>query len=95
MAMRSFNVRQVINGFIVEVGCMTLVFATFEALKNELTAYHEDSDLIEKKWLGEAEKHNIRGGEAVEAEMPDAVPPSPGELAQTASPMGGGFRGRP
>lgn len=94
MAMRSFNVREVTNGFIVEVGCMTLVFATFEALKNELIAYNENSDSVERKWLGVSEEKNIRtvgeaAGEAVDAEMPSSEPTT--QLAGLAS----GFRGRP
>jgi hypothetical protein len=77
MAMRQLSIREVTNGFIVEVGCMTLVFATFEALKNELIAYNEDSQIVERKWLGVSEEKNIRTGE-----MPDQAPQPNDEVSR-------------
>lgn len=48
------NVRQVNNGFIVEVGCQTFVFESFEKLSKYMGMYFENpTEVTSKHWKGE------------------------------------------
>lgn len=43
------NIRQMHNGFIVEVGCQTFVFETFEKMSKYLKMYYADPKATMKK----------------------------------------------
>lgn len=52
--MRSIRVNPVLNGFVVEVGCRTLVFNKIEDVAENLVAYQKDPDGMEKKFAAAA-----------------------------------------
>ena len=48
------NIRHVHNGFIVEVGCQTFVFETFDKMVKYMKMYYEDPQgTYEKHYKGE------------------------------------------
>lgn len=49
--MRKIEIRPCLNGFIVQVGCQTVVFTSVEALVNNLAAYLRNPEMMEKDWL--------------------------------------------
>jgi hypothetical protein len=50
---RMIGITQVDHGYIVSVGCQTLVFENMGTLMEKLTAYLKEPDLTEKKWMTE------------------------------------------
>ena len=50
---RQIQIGQVDHGYIVNVGCQTLVFEKVETLIEKLTAYLKDPSIIEKQWMTE------------------------------------------
>ena len=52
--MRNVLIKPVLNGFIVEVGCHTVVFTSVEDLINNLGKYQEDPRGVEKFYLKNA-----------------------------------------
>ena len=49
--MRKVTISKVMNGYIVQVGCQTLVFASSETLLAELAIYLADPILIERAYI--------------------------------------------
>lgn len=45
---REIMIKPVLNGFVVRVGCQTVVFASREALLGDLKRYLEDAEGVEK-----------------------------------------------
>jgi len=46
--MREVNIRPVLNGFVVDVGCQTLVFNDIEEVARQLVAYQREPAAREK-----------------------------------------------
>lgn len=49
--MREVRITPVLNGFIVTVGCQTVVFTSMNDLLRELKSYQIDSASVEKEYL--------------------------------------------
>ena len=49
--MRDIHIKKAMNGFIVTVGCQTLVFEGRETLIRELDMYLEHPDQVEQKYI--------------------------------------------
>jgi hypothetical protein len=60
--MREVNVRPVLNGFVVQVGCQTLVFNRIEDVAENLVAYQKDPEGTEKKFAETAVNKTLGGG---------------------------------
>ena len=60
--MRSIRVNPVLNGFVVEVGCQTLVFNKIEDVAENLVAYQKDPDGMEKKFAAAAVNKTLENG---------------------------------
>ena len=52
--MRDINIHPVLNGYVVTVGCQTVVFGGKLALVRALESYLENPEKIEKQYLTEA-----------------------------------------
>ncbi len=50
---RRVEINQVNYGYVVSVGCQTLVFENMDTLIDKLTAYLKDPNAVEKKWMTE------------------------------------------
>ena len=50
----AFKIKPVLNGWIVEVGCKTVVFNKLAVLLGELESYLKDPDTTEKRYQSEA-----------------------------------------
>jgi len=76
--LREVHIRPVLNGFIVDVGCQTLVFPTVKKLVKALEAYYttDDPDRMEKLWLDNSVNSHKLGPMAVPPR--GLVPPSGG-----------------
>lgn len=48
--LRELNITPVLNGYIVTVGCQTLVFNTLSALTTNIGEYYADPDATEKRF---------------------------------------------
>lgn len=49
--MREVRIQPVLNGFMVQVGCQSLVFNRIEDVADNLVAYQKDPAGIEKKFV--------------------------------------------
>lgn len=56
---RDISIHAVLNGFVVQVGCQTIVFNTAESLASNLTLYLNNPDEFEKEFIHTAinQKH--------------------------------------
>ena len=52
--MRNITIKPALNGYIVDVGCQTVVFASRIALMHELTRYLEKPSEVEAEYLKDA-----------------------------------------
>lgn len=59
--MRDVNVSAVLNGFVVRVGCQTLVFNQIEDVAENLVAYQKDPEGMEKKFAESAVNKTLGG----------------------------------
>lgn len=81
--MRTIKINPVLNGFIVEVGCKTLVMPSKAALLNELSRYLDKPSVVEAEYLKNALFDNAPMLEPDDLRMRDncaaqeAAPPSP------------------
>lgn len=50
---RQIQINQADHGYIVNVGCQTLVFESMDTLIEKLTAYLKDPNATETKWMAE------------------------------------------
>jgi hypothetical protein len=57
---RDIKIHPVLNGFIVEVGCQTVVFDSLVKLNRAIHDYFTDPEGTEKKFIDEA-VNNMRG----------------------------------
>lgn len=48
--MRTITIQPALNGFVVNVGCQTLVFGSIDDVTKALSAYHNDPDGTEKAY---------------------------------------------
>lgn len=48
---RSITIKAVLNGFIVQCGCQTLVVDSVDKLVLGIKAYLENPEVVEKEWL--------------------------------------------
>jgi hypothetical protein len=60
--MREVIVRPVLNGFVVQVGCQTLVYNRIEDVAENLIAYQKDPEGTEKKFAESAVNKTLGGG---------------------------------
>lgn len=54
MTARKVRITPVLNGFIVKVGCQTVMFDDAEKMGKELARYYADPDAVEKEYLDNA-----------------------------------------
>jgi hypothetical protein len=57
--LREFTVRPVLNGYIVHIGCQTVVFESRQGLISAITEYLKEPEVVESRWL----KHALNAGE--------------------------------
>jgi hypothetical protein len=69
---RNIEIRAVLNGFITQVGCQTIVFPTIEQLAVALVEYGKDPARVEKEWLVKSVNSRIVGGPAVAEQAQEA-----------------------
>lgn len=50
---RQIQITQADHGYLVNVGCQTLVFENMDTLIEKLTAYLKDPNTVEKRWMTE------------------------------------------
>lgn len=50
---RQIQITQADHGYLVNVGCQTLVFENMDTLIEKLTAYLKDPNTVEKRWMME------------------------------------------
>jgi hypothetical protein len=48
--MRDFKIKPVLNGFIVEIGCQTVVFTNMSTLVSELLRYQANPHMVEREY---------------------------------------------
>lgn len=48
---RRLIIKPVLNGYIVEVGCQTVVFETMDRMLYELRRYLENPSVVEKEYM--------------------------------------------
>ena len=84
---RPLQIEQVLNGFVVKVGCQTVVFNTIDALCDTLKAYCLDPQKVEKEYGWEE-----NGPENCPPPTPGIIYPSPFSLGTitTAGSYNGG-----
>lgn len=74
--MRDVIITPALNGWIVKVGCATVVFENLEPMLNELRRYVRTPERVEKEYLANAQNQmtgtNAGGGIAVEEARPEA-----------------------
>ena len=56
---REIKIKAVLNGYVVNVGCQTLVFQSRQALISELDSYLDQPDLVEKRYRDTALNKDI------------------------------------
>ena len=86
---RTVTIRPVLNGFVCEVGCQTVVFNSLERVCALLGQYYADPDKMEKAFLDNAPtwyKPNMVAPPPLRPEYPDPV--------QTEAVTPGGSCGR-
>jgi hypothetical protein len=74
--MRQITIREVLNGYLVQVDCQELVFPDFDTLLKELVAYHTDPRGVEEHYTKMmAEKADrLQPAEPEPSEAPDRDP---------------------
>jgi hypothetical protein len=80
--LRPFEVQPVLNGYIVRIGCKTLIFASIEALVSTIDKYLREPDAVEENYL----KNSINS-----KYQPEEVRPGWTEPTQCANPMPSGL----
>lgn len=48
---RSFHVRPVLNGYIVDIGCQQVVFTSISSLITAIESYLSNPERVENDWL--------------------------------------------
>ncbi len=66
---RDFTVRAVLNGYVVNIGCQTLVFNNPAALCDEIERYLRNPQAVEKEYLNAS--LNAKHTSPLNAPMPD------------------------
>jgi hypothetical protein len=61
MMARKITITPVLNGWIAQVGCQTVVFDNLDAMSSELVAYYRDPEGTEERYLNN--RRNDVGGE--------------------------------
>lgn len=56
---RSLTIKPVLNGWIVEAGCQTLVYANLHELSADLVRYYSDPDAVEKEFIAKAKNKTM------------------------------------
>ena len=69
--LRNIKIKSVLNGWIVEVGCQTLVFRDLTHMTTQLKLYLNDPEGLEKKYLEESVNSDKLGCCAVARDEPD------------------------
>lgn len=77
--LRPIQIEPVFHGFIVRVGCKTLVFESADTLVKELKAYLKNPEKAQREWL--MERASNRNNETI------PPPPAPGALRAPEMPM--------
>jgi len=74
--MREITIRTVLNGFVVQVGCQTVVFENKDTMLTEIGRYISDPDGVEKDYIAKSINSNVinmrmrpDGQEPVNAQM--------------------------
>lgn len=83
--LRKITIKSVLNGFIVKVGCQTLVFDDVNVMLSELGKYLLDPDEVEREYLDNSINSGRLWG-AVEIPEPPALSGLPGILRTCGSP---------
>jgi hypothetical protein len=56
---REINIRPVINGFVVKVGCTEIVFTDANEMEAAFVEYMSDPRKAQEQWLSKANSHQI------------------------------------
>jgi hypothetical protein len=48
---RDIKIKAVLNGFIIECGCQTLVCEDVDRLTKSINAYFKNPEVVEKEWI--------------------------------------------
>lgn len=76
--MRTVTIQPVLNGFIVQVGCQTLVYQNIEFLARDLVEYQKDPERVEVLFRRAAINKTLeRPGEPVRAGLLNQRQPEP------------------
>jgi hypothetical protein len=51
---RDIKIKAVLNGFIVECGCQTLVCEDVDRLTESINTYLKNPDIVEKEWVNKS-----------------------------------------
>ena len=78
--MRKINIKRVMNGFVVDVGCQTLVFETADKFIAELKRYLDSPDATEKEYTAQ---YGLAG-----CDVAVAPPATPYPSTASAIPLG-------
>lgn len=76
---RSLEIRPVLNGFVVQVGCQVVVFTSREALLKGLAEYLENPEEVEMRYSTTALNAGILLRGVEETQMTQVPPPPPAE----------------
>ncbi len=71
---RDINIQAVLNGYIVKVGCQTVVFESLDSMLGELKSYCRDPEFVERSYLENAINAKQMFGNQPRAAQPE--PPS-------------------
>ena len=66
--MRPVTINKVLNGYIVQVGCQTLVFRYMSNLVKELKRYADNPEQVEKEYLAKHKPEYMQVAQAQERE---------------------------
>jgi len=67
---REIHIRPVLNGFVVNVGCQTVVFSTIEMMTTELARYYKDPEKVERDYRAAALNKTLEGAVAEVQQCP-------------------------
>lgn len=79
---RQINIRPVLNGFVVDVGCQQVVVKSIDELCNSLREYLLNPEATEQRFLKEA-VNKVGGGSQGDTACQVAATPYPTENAPT------------
>jgi hypothetical protein len=74
---RTLEIRPVLNGFIVNIGCQVVVFASREALLKDLAEYLEEPEVVEMRYMNTALHADKLCEQVTTCQVPTPAPAEP------------------